>query len=69
MPLNLNDHVRVTLTDYGFKVWRDYHAKLGLTPSPDVRIMMPLWELMFVFGPTLVLGSLLHAVPQQRDRG
>jgi hypothetical protein len=61
---NLNDRVRVTLTDAGKKVWVAYHVGLRVeTPAlrRDRTIEMPLWELMQIFGPHLRIG--FHDLP------
>ena len=54
---NVNDNVRVKVTDAGRKAYRAYHDQLGLNPDdynlkvgPDGWTEMQLWEVMQYFG-------------------
>lgn len=51
MKINLNDQVSVKLTPFGQARWRGLY---GTTPS--AFLVMPLWELMTIFGPSLHIG-------------
>lgn len=50
MKININDTVRVRLTEAG----QDRYY--GLTFNKATGLQMPLWELMQIFGPGLHIG-------------
>ena len=64
MKVNLNQMVRVRLTDHGREVHRQEYAKNGTLALYQPRPMddrgysvFQLWELMQVFGPAIHLGA------------
>lgn len=53
--VNLNDYVRVKLTDYG-----EAHLKMvrySKKPNADGIYQFMLWDLMYIFGPKMILGG------------
>jgi hypothetical protein len=61
--INLNDHVRVTLTEFGVSVYNDYLVKLNQPPSdymPGKTLEIPLWEMASIFGGVLFNGAVKH---------
>lgn len=67
LTVNINDSVKVELTQKGFTVLRQYYADLGqYLPSGflaeqvsqlDSVQEFQLWEIMMIFGPHIYLGA------------
>lgn len=62
-PLNLNECVKVKLTEDGLRLYREYWLKLGLMGNEprigaDGYYETELWGLMEVFGPELYNGQM-----------
>jgi hypothetical protein len=60
--LNLNDTVKVKLTEYGWGIWERAWMVLGLAPpkkkiDEDGFTAFQLWDLMHVFGATMWIGN------------
>ena len=51
VKLNINDQVSVKLTDAGKARWRGLFGR-----TPPYFVVVPLWELMQMFGPGLHMG-------------
>ena len=62
MKINLNDRVRVTVTATGVKAWNEFYAKFeayGIKTPPMAAGQThkdQLWQIMRIFGPTLMMG-------------
>lgn len=63
MIVNINDQVKVRLTDAGHQCWHDFWTKevkrTFLLPAPDAqgRYTFNIWTLMQVFGPSTYHGQ------------
>lgn len=61
--INLNDSVRVVLTDFGLEYRNKKWAKImGVLHKPltEKVYVAPLWSLMDDFGELMYMGSTLH---------
>ena len=56
MKINLNDYVKVNLTDEGASY---YHAQYGCYPTLEDNgtLKIQLWELAYIFGKLLYNGN------------
>jgi len=60
--VNLNDHVKVRLNDYGMCVYKSFYAKYGLDASQlkmdkEGYVEFQLWDFMNVFGNSMHMGG------------
>ena len=56
---NINEEVRVVLTERGRMLWEKHWRDLDLEPwgmKEDGSITVPLWNLMSTFGPHIYMG-------------
>jgi hypothetical protein len=61
--INLNDHVTITLTEFGVAVYNDYLSDANLPASychPGDSLTLPLWELASIFGKVMFNGCTQH---------
>lgn len=59
-PINLNDSVRVVLTDKGLALLNAHYKKYEYseeTQKTEKDRKFQLWELMHIFGPNCFIGS------------
>lgn len=64
VPINLNNHVYVKLTEHGHKVYNDYFEQFHMAPTPldyyvDGYAKFQLWNLMQIFGDSCFNGCKL----------
>lgn len=64
VTFNLNDNVRVKITEAGYSVWEKFHRDLRIDPpdlkaktDPDGRHTFQMHEVMMIFGPQCFNGS------------
>jgi len=59
---NINDQVKIKLTERGQKVHDDYYRGLGLDPSVydkkdfEDKLTMPMWQVMQILAPGTFMG-------------
>lgn len=67
VTLNLNVQTRVVLTEAGARRWNAYWTFVRPRPIDLVKAgeekIMPLWEVMLVFGPQMIIGSPASDLP------
>ncbi len=70
MKLNINAQVEVRLTPYGLEALREYYTDLGIPDAAmcdrakgQTPVRFPLWDLMHIFGPVLVMGMWEPEIP------
>ena len=55
---NMNDHVRVELTNYGSRILYEYHASAGVEFDENkTTYSCELWMLMHIFGRYTYMGN------------
>lgn len=59
VPINFNESVEVTLTEYGYKIYSDDCIKYNGIPKPktNMKFQFQLWEIMQIFGPLTHMGG------------
>ena len=68
--INLNQHVRVRLTEHGYNLLKKYFKDFKLDKIPESYLVnekefeckMPIWEFAQIFGSALYVGSQTIAV-------
>jgi len=62
VQLNINDYVKVKLTEGGYEVFNDYYNNLNLDPDDylfiddDGWLKIQLWTMMNIFGSSCYTG-------------
>jgi hypothetical protein len=57
IKININDVVKVELTEYGKEKYVDFYREHGLgVDEPETNFQCPLWNLMKIFGNCLEMG-------------
>lgn len=61
MKVNINDIVRIRLTDNGKRIWKEYWEPYTSENSkvldPEDTVRLSLWEVMNIFGSEMYNGN------------
>lgn len=57
MKININQQVKIKLTDSGKEVYQKYFKELNVKMEVKDEIVMPLWEFSQIFGKELYMGQ------------